>query len=130
MTGATVAQVAEQEQVDPATVRRWLEKGCPCIWRGRKGPGNGARLDLEQVARWRGRASGPAGPTPEAILQRVAGALLVSLELDHAGVRAGISRDDAAAVLLVVWERCCETFGVSFKFDAQPAPICALMRII
>jgi hypothetical protein len=70
----------------------------------------------------------PPGPTPDEIMQRVAGALWDALETDHADIRAGISREDAAAAFLVVWERCCKNFEVSFKFDARPEPIRALAR--
>jgi len=127
-TGATVYEAAKFFQVDPATIRRWLGRGCPAIRNGRRGPGHGAQLDLPAVEAWRGQARGPAGLTPEEILQRIAVALRESLEKDHADIRAGISREDAAAALLVIWERSCKNFGVSFKWDAQPEPIRALMR--
>lgn len=61
-------------------------------------------------------------------MQRIALALWQSLEKDHADIRVGISREEAAAALIVAWERCCKNFNVSFKFDQQPEPIRALMR--
>lgn len=124
----TVRETAHHFKVDPCTIRRDIQRGCPCIRKGRKGPGNGAILDLDAVATWRGRASGPPGLTAEEVVQRLAAALWESLGTDHADIRAGISREDAAAALLVVWARCCKNFGVSFKWDAQPEPIRALMR--
>jgi phage terminase Nu1 subunit (DNA packaging protein) len=127
MTGSA-QDVARHCRVDAATVRRWPEKGCPVVRRGRPGPGRGYLFDLEQVAKWRDQANGPVGLTPDEILQRVAGALWDALEKDHADIRAGITREDAAAAFLVAWERCCKNFAVSFKFDAHPEPIRALAR--
>jgi len=129
MTAATVKEAAKHFGVDPATVRRWIDKHhCPCVRRGSRGPGHGARLDLAAVAAWRGRANGPAGLSAEDVLQRIAGALWEALEHDHADIRAGVSRDDIAAAFIVVFERCCTTFHVSFRWDQQPEPIRALMR--
>jgi phage terminase Nu1 subunit (DNA packaging protein) len=127
-SSASVAEAARFFQVDQATVRRWICQGCPVVRKGRRGPGHGARLNLPVVAAWRGRANGPAGPTPEEILQRIAVALWECLESDRVDIRAGISREDAAAVLIMAFEACCKNFNVMFKFDQQPEPIRALMR--
>ena len=53
--------------------------------------------------------------------------LLESLTTAHADIRAGVSRDDASAVLIVAWERLCTTMGKSYAFDQQPAAIQTLM---
>lgn len=124
----TVQETAQRFDVDPATVRRWLHSGCPCVRRGSRGPGRGAILDFRAVESWRGRALGQAGLEPEEILQRIALALWDAIEKDSAHIRAGISRDDACAAFLVVWERVCKNFNRQFKFDQQPDPIRALMR--
>ena len=124
----SVREVASFFQVDPSTVRRDIQRGCPVLSRGSRGPGRGARLDLHDVKQWRGRASGQAGLTPDEIMQRIAAALLDSLTVAHVDVRAGISRADAAAVLLVVWEECCKSFGVTFRFDGHPDQIHAILR--
>jgi hypothetical protein len=127
MTGSA-QHVAKRFHVDPATVRRWPANGCPIIRRGRPGPGRGYLFDLEQVAKWRDRANAPPGLSVDDVLQRIALALWEAVEKDHADIRAGIMREDAAAAFLVVWERCCKHFNVNFKFDQQPDPIRALMR--
>lgn len=131
----SVREAARHFGIDPSTIRREIQRGCPVLCRGSRGPGRGARLDVNAVEQWRraqgrGRASGPTGLTPDEVLQRIAVVLLDSLNQAHVDVRAGISREAAAAALLVVWERCCESFGISFRFDGQPAPICALMRLL
>lgn len=68
--------------------------------------------------------------TVDEVMQKVATALLDCLEKDHVDVCAGVSREDAAAVLLVVFEGCCKGFNRRFAFDAQPEAIRALMRIL
>ena len=80
--------------------------------------------------RWRGRTNAPAGLTPDEVMQKIATALLSCLEQDHVDIRAGIEKESAAAVLLVVFEGCCKGFNRRFAFDAQPAPIRTLMRIL
>jgi hypothetical protein len=127
-SGVSVREAAKRFAVDPATVRRWLASGCPSIRSGRKGPGRGAVLDVAAVAAWRGRASGPAGLAVEEVLERIAAALWETVETDHVDIRAGVDRESAAAACLVVWERCCKNFGLSFKFDEEPESIRALMR--
>lgn len=130
MKSATVAQAAKHFGVDPATVRRWASQGCPTVRKGRRGPGHGAQLDLDAVATWRGRAGGSVGLTPHEALQRIAVALQETITKDHVDIRAGISREDAAAVLIVAFERCGKTFGHTYRFDEQPVAIRALMRVL
>lgn len=124
----TVTQAARTFQVDVATIRRWIVKGCPCVRRGSRGPGRGAVLDPEAMATWRGRASGPTGLSVDEVLQRIADTLWDTLDREHVDVRAGVDREAAAAVLIVVWEQACKNFAVPFKFDSQPASIRALVR--
>jgi hypothetical protein len=124
MTGP---QLAKHLKKDPATIRKWPHKGCPVIRHGAKGPGRGALFDLAAVEAWLGRSNGPC---VDDVMQRIAMALWECLEKDRADIRAGISPEDAAAVFVILWERCCKNFGVSFKFDAQPKPIRALIARI
>jgi hypothetical protein len=130
MKSGTVAQAAKAAKVDPSTVRRWIQRECPVLRRGSRGPGRGALLDLAAVAAWRGRASGPTGLTVEDALQQISTALWECLEKDHADIRAGISREDAAAMLIVAFESCCKIFGKTYPFDQQPTGICALMHVL
>lgn len=123
----TVTETAQHFQVDPATVRRWIEAGCPCVRKGMPGPGRGAQLDLDAVRAWRGMGEA-IEPDPKQTLERIASALRQALIEDRADLRADVSREDAAAVLLVTWDRVCNTFGTRYAFDQQPDGIRALMR--
>lgn len=123
-----VAQAARHFGVDAVTIRRWIQGGCPCLRRGRRGPGLGALLDLQQVEQWRGASNMSAGLTVEDTLQQIASALCEALTVAHAEIRAGIERAPAAAVLLVAFERCCEKFGKTYRFDEHPLPIRTLMH--
>lgn len=67
---------------------------------------------------------------PEDILRLIAAAMLDSLENGQCDIRAGCSREDAAAVLLVAFESCTKSFNRTFAFDSQPEPIHALARIL
>lgn len=127
---ASVAQVAKHFGVDAATVRRWLQRGCPCLQQGRRGPGGGARLDLQQVRAWRGSSPVSPGLTCEEVLQRVASALGHAVFQENAGIRAGIDRAAAAAVCLVAFEQCCSEFQKSYPFDQYPPAIRALLRVL
>ena len=125
--GHSVIAAAKHFGVDQVTIRRWLRDGCPHLRYGRRGPGNGALLDLQEVGRWLGRANTPVEQTREDIMSLLAAALLKALNEDHADIRAGVSRADATAVLLVAWEQISKTMGKSYAFDQQPAAIRTLM---
>jgi hypothetical protein len=129
-TPMTVQQVAHHLKVDPCTVRRDIQRGCPCIRKGRKGPGRGALLDLEQVEQWRGRASNTPGLSVEDVLQRIALALGACIERDHLALRVNISREESAAAVIVVWEKCCHVFGKSYPFLQQPEAIRAALHVL
>lgn len=130
MTGLPTVQAAQHLGIDAATLRKWRQQGCPVVKRGGKGPGNGALYDVHAVQVWRGKTVKFTDFTPDIILRQVAEALRLALTDDHADLRAGISREAAAAALLVAWERCCKTFGKTYPFDQQPDPIRALGRVL
>jgi hypothetical protein len=50
------------------------------------------------------------------------------LEQDRVDIRAYVTREAAAAVLIVTFERCCKNFNVNFKRYQQPDPIRAPAR--
>jgi len=123
----SVHEAAQHFGVDVVTIRRWLKTGCPCVRRGRRGPGRCALVDLAQVARWRGEATVAIGVTVEDALQRIASALCDALMNGQADIRAGIDRASCAAVLVVGFEACCRAFGKSYRFDQLPGAIRTLM---
>jgi len=126
---ASVGETAKHIGQDAATVRRWIQAGCPVVRPGRRGPGNGAILDLQEVQKWLDARRGPRQePNPDEILQRIAAVLWQGLNQDHVALRAGISRADAAACLVAVFDSCCESFGYRYQFNTLPEPIRALMR--
>jgi hypothetical protein len=127
---ATVPQLAKHFALDQATVRRWPHRGCPVIRRGAKGPGRGALFDLAAVEAWRSRVTAPTGLSVDEVLQRIALALGECIEHDHLALRVNISREESAAVVIVVWEKCCHAFGKSYPFDQHPQAIRAAMRIL
>ena len=127
MTGIPLKLAAQELGIDASTLQRDVQNGCPVIRKGRRGPGDPTLVDLEQVRAWRGQGQAvAAAPDPDVILQQIATALLACLKEDHCDIRAGCFPDDAKAVLLAVWKRMCRTFGKTYPFDQQPAPISAL----
>ncbi len=126
----SVHEASRHFGVDPATIRRWLVGGCPCVRPGHRGPGRGALVDLEQVALWRGNSSVVTEAPVEKILQCIASALCGALTDGHADIRAGIDRASCAAVLAAAFDECCRTFGKTYRFDQLPAPIRALLRFL
>lgn len=128
LSRVSVTQTAKYFSVDAATIRRWLRAGCPCVRRGRRGPGHGALLDLQQVAQWRGNPNRPGELTVDPVLSRIAAALCATLMTERADLRAGIDRESAAAVLVAAFERCCREFGKTYRFDQLPQPIRTLMH--
>ena len=122
----TAREVARHENVDPSTVRRWPAKGCPVISLGGRGRGRATLFDPDEVRRWRGRATAPSGMTADEALKTIAVALLDCLENGHCDIRAGCSREDAAALLLMAFQACAKAFSRDFTLDSQPAAICAL----
>lgn len=124
----TVAQAAKHADVDPCTVRRDIQRDGSAfvIRKGKRGPGNGALLDLQKYISYRGQAT---GPTPEEIVEKIAEALEAALLEERADIRADVEKRQAAAVLIVAYEQCCLRFAVSLKrLGLMPQPIQALMH--
>ncbi|TKB63203.1 MAG: hypothetical protein E8D47_13230 [Nitrospira sp.] len=126
----TVAEAAEHFDVDKSTIRRWMVQGCPCMRRGRRGPGGGAELDLKAVQHWRGRTNAATGMTTDEVLPIVATVLWEVVVREHLDIRVGISKEDAAAACVAIFEACGKRFGKSYRFEEQPEPIRALMRLL
>jgi hypothetical protein len=123
----SVREAAIHFDVDKVTIRRNMRNGCPGCRTGRRGPGNGGLVDLQQMAIWLGRASVPVEQTREDTMLKIAQALLRSLTDDHCDVSAGVNRADAAAVLIAFWQSFCKTMGKSYRCDQCLEPIRTLM---
>ena len=104
----SVRAVAEHFGVDPSTVRRWIQKGCPCISLGSVGRGRGSRLDLEAVSRWRVSQLVPtvAHRREDDVLLVIETALLDSLKYDDLANRIKCSESQSALAVMIIFERC------------------------
>ena len=122
----TAREIAQHLKCDPASVRRWPARGCPVVSRGGRGPGRATQFDLDQVRRWRGRATaGPVGMMPDETLRVIAAAFLDCIN-NSGALRAGCEPEDAACLLFLAFETCCKAFNHRFPPGEQPAPIRAL----
>jgi len=130
MSTFPVPIAAPRLKIDASSLRRWIQRGCPVVRKGRRGPGGAALVDLDKVNAWRGRVNGAAGLSADDVLHRIGTALLEAVEQDHVDIRAGFTKEEAAAAFVVAFERCCKTFGHTFRFDDKPEPIRALMRVL
>jgi len=118
-------ELAEYFHLDPATIRRWPDRGCPVVHRGGRGPGNATQFDLAQVRRWRGKPPGPPGMQPDEALRLIAAAFFDAFD-NHLALRSGCAPADAACVLFLTFEVCCRAFNYRFPPGMQPEPIRAL----
>ena len=125
----TAREVARHEKVDPASVRRWKARGCPFVRDGGRGPGRATLFDLDQVRRWRGRATAPSGMTVDEALQLIAAALFNSLESGKCHIGAGCLREEAAIVLIKAFESCEQILKRPFGVYEKPDAIRALMHV-
>lgn len=103
--GVPVAEAARILKRHPATVRRMIARGAPCIRPGEVGRNKGALIDMAAFQRWRARDLGALALDDKDLLQRVALALWDTLRRDEAHHRVGISERQAAGVLALVYER-------------------------
>lgn len=106
MTDPAVPVVAAARELScsPATLRRWLRAGAPCVQPGGHGPGRSARVVVADVERWR------RGEPGADLMQRIGVALVDVLRRDGGeGVPAhrslNIPRRPAAALLAIAYER-------------------------
>ncbi len=105
--GVSIREAAAELEMHDSTVRRWVARGAPCIRPGRPGRGNGARLDLVELRRWRAQRYGIPDAGRAHVLEGVAKGLWdlfmrdCSEDCSPAHEYLGIP-GDRAAVLLVL----------------------------
>ncbi|WP_407352030.1 helix-turn-helix domain-containing protein [Luteimonas sp. R10] len=95
-----VADAARILQVRPGTLRRWLREGCPAVRHGRRGRGQAALVDPEQVRLWR-----DAGDQQRAMLE-LAGIipdLLADAAAESLQHAIGVDKRRLAGVLAAAW---------------------------
>jgi hypothetical protein len=99
-----IAEAARALQKDPATLRRWVQRGCPTVnGPGAAGRGHGTEFDLDAVRRWKAGNLGHLDDAEQ--LQRLAVGLWDCLRRDEVHRLVGISERQAAEVLALVYER-------------------------
>lgn len=121
---ATASQIARHFGVSAKAVRQWPGKGCPVVRRDRP-----MLFDLPAVAQWRSAFNVEAQS-----VERVAVALLETLQRDcgvgsPAHVARGVDTPDAAAILLVAFDRAHWAISGREPKPPFPPPIEQLRRI-
>ena len=88
-----LAEAARQLGKHPATLRRWVAAGAPCVSPGEPGRGRGAMVVVAHIERWRSTGGAP-GVLADEWLSRVAEALLA---FHREGAHRLVGLKDAAA---------------------------------
>lgn len=101
--GVPINKAARELKKSPSTIRRWIQRGCPCVSPGEVGRNKGAVLNLDDVMRWRGGGVAPANN--DELLSRLAVALLDTIRRDEAYISVGISERETAEILVLVYQR-------------------------
>lgn len=106
---ASTVEAARHFGVTTETVRCWIRAGAPCVSPGEVGRGHSARLNLEDVARWRAAKAGII-PGPDDVMTRIETALMDVVRRDGGNgapiaQQLGIPADTAAEFLAHVHSR-------------------------
>jgi len=131
MTGSPV-EIARLAGVDVSTVRRDIQRGCAgIVRRGKRGPTNGAVLDLEPYLAWRcGHGHESAMPDVDELIRAIATDLAAVLVNDKADVRVGVSRSSIMKIQLMNFERIARRYGKTYRPNELPDPIRALLPVL
>lgn len=103
----TVEDAARLLKVHPATLRRWIQAGCPVESLGEVGRGKGSLVKIESINRWRAEKFGisEARRGQAEILTIISTALADTIRRDHAHERLAISHGLAAGLLSLAFQR-------------------------
>jgi|SRR3989304_1052008 len=102
--GISITKAARALNRTPSTLRRWVQKGCPCVRPGEVGRGKGSLLNLNDVIAWRGGGQVQKEGDAER-LGFIADVLMDSLRRDKIHERIGITSKQTAGLLALVYER-------------------------
>ena len=102
--GISITKAARALNRTPSTLRRWVQKGCPCVRPGEVGRGKGAILNLQDVITWRG-GGGVFQASDDERLEFLAGVLMDVLRRDEIHERIGIEASEMAGMLVLIYER-------------------------
>jgi hypothetical protein len=119
-----IEQAAEALGVAPATVRRWVRAGAPCVELGAAGRGKGSLVDLAELRRW--RAGAAVVPDGDDLVQRLPELLFDFWRRDSgldgpAHRDLGISDRAGAGYLVVLFEYVCKRLDL--EADDLPSEI-------
>ena len=101
--GISINKAAKMLGKTPSTVRRWVQKGCPCVRPGETGRGKGAILSLDDVMAWRG--GGHVMASDDERLQFIATVLMDCIKRDEVHLRVDVTQREMAALLVLVFQR-------------------------
>ena len=95
-----IPQAAAVLGVPKGTLRRWLREGCPAVTHGRRGRGQAALVDPDQVREW--RESGAREQILLALASSVPTVLAVAT-VESWRMAAGLDKRRLAGVLAGTW---------------------------
>jgi hypothetical protein len=103
----TLIQAAKQLNIHPATLRKWIARGCPTVSLGEVGRGHGSEVDLHQIQLWRAQQAVPSfsQAAHNDTLQLLTVALLDTLKRDDLAARVGLTDPQAYMACLLIYER-------------------------
>lgn len=103
-----IVEAAKALKKNPATLRKWIQQGAPCLEPGEVGRGHGAQVDLAALQRWRARKLmlKTSERDDGEILVLLARSFGDALRRDGAHDRVDIAEAQAAGFLALVYERC------------------------
>lgn len=103
----TVAEAARALRKSPATVRRYVQAGAPCVSPGEVGRGKGALIDIDALQQWLANRAAPglASSAQSIQLEQIAESLWRVLRNDRAAEKLALSERQAAGLLLLAYER-------------------------
>src|SRR3990172_4874448 len=102
--GITLREAAQTLRKSESTVRRWVQRGCPCVRPGEVGRGKGAIVNLNDVITWRG-GGGVFQASDDERLEFLAGVLMDVLRRDAIHEPIGITASEMAGMLVLIYER-------------------------
>lgn len=115
-----INEAASLLEKNPATIRRWIAEGAPCVSPGEAGRGHGAVVDIDALLRWR---HGVKQRDEAEMLKIIAAAMLDFFKRDSgigepAHRTIGIRDREAAALYVLLYEYIAQRNG----HGAEPLP--------
>lgn len=100
MSAVPIDEAAQELGVSVATLRRWIQRGCPVASRGRRGRGLATMIDPGEVRAW--RRAGEREATLMALASSLPDVLAKAVEEAHRQVQ-GLDKRRLAGTLAGTW---------------------------